>query len=75
MAAHIQIMETQDAMLSRCLGMKIAPGTHMDHLHELLDYATLLDNQCSKSQLQQRNANNVNMSNANGNKGKKWWLQ
>ena len=52
MADHIQTMETQDAMLSRCLGTQFVPFTHKDHLHKLSDYATLLDNQ-SKSQLQQ----------------------
>ena len=50
MAAHIQMMETQDAMLSRQLGTTIAPRTYEDHLHELSDDAALLDNQCSKAQ-------------------------
>ena len=68
MAAHIQMVETQDAMLLRCLGMKIAPCTCKDHLRKLLDYAPLLDNCYSKSQAQQRNANNTNVSNGNGNK-------
>ena len=62
MAAHIQMMETQDAMLSRRLGTTIAPRTYKDHLHELLDYATLLDNRNSKMQSQRRNANNTNVS-------------
>ena len=44
MAAHIQTMGTQDAMLSQWLGTTIAPCTYDDHLHELLDYAMLLDN-------------------------------
>ena len=44
MSSHIQSMETQDAMLSRRLGSKIAPRTYEDHLHELSDYATILDN-------------------------------
>ena len=52
MAAHIQTMETQDAMLLRWLGTTIAPRTYKDHLHELSDYAMLLDNQYSKTQLQ-----------------------
>ena len=66
-AAHIQTMETQDAMLSRHLGTTIAPCTYKDHLHELSDYAMLLDNCYSKVQSQQRNANNTNVSNGNGN--------
>ena len=55
MAAHIQTMETQDAMLLRHLGTAIAPRTHDDHLHKLSDYATLLDNCYSKSQAQRWN--------------------
>ena len=33
MAAHIQTMETQDAMLLQGLGTNIAPRTYEDHLH------------------------------------------
>ena len=65
MAAHIQTMETQDAMLSRRLGTTIAPRTYEDHLHELSDYATLLDNQYSKAQANKRSANSLNVSNSN----------
>ena len=68
MAAHIQTMETQDAMLLKCLGAKIAPCTHEDHLHKLSDCAMLLDNCCSKIQAQQHNTNDTNVSNGNGNK-------
>ena len=50
MTAHIQTMETQDAMPLQHLGTTIAPSTYDDHLHELSDYATLLDNQYTKSQ-------------------------
>ena len=44
MVAHIQTMETQDAMLLRQLGTAITPCTHDGHLHEMLDYAVLSDN-------------------------------
>ena len=65
MAAHIQTMETQDAMLSRRLGITFAPHTYEDHLHELSDYATLLDNRYSKAQANKRSANDSNVSNSN----------
>ena len=65
MVAHIWTMETQDAMLSRRLGTTIAPRTHEDHLRELLDYTTLLDNWHSKAQAQKHSANNSNVSNSN----------
>ena len=67
MAAHIQTMETQDAMLSRRLGTTIAPCTYEDHLHELSDYATLLDNRYSKAQANRRSANSSNVSNNSNN--------
>ena len=69
MATCIQTMETQDAMSSRQLGTTIAPCTYDDLLHELLDYATLVDNQYAKSQSQRQNANNTKVSNGNGNNG------
>ena len=65
MAAHIQTMETQDAMLSRRLGTAIAPRTCEDHLHELSDYATLLDNRYSKAQANRRTANSSNVCSSN----------
>ena len=65
MAAHIQTMEMQDAMLSWRLGTTIAPRTHEDHLHKLSDYATLLDNRYSKAQANRRSANSSNVSSSN----------
>ena len=69
MAAHIQMMETQDAMLSCCLGTCIAPRTNEDHLCELSNYATLLDNRCAKSQANWNTANNANTGNRYANNG------
>ena len=40
--SHIQTIETQDNVLSRCLEMKIAPCACEDHSHTLSDCATLL---------------------------------
>ena len=54
-------------MSSQHLGTVIAPCAYEDHLHELLDYAALLENQYSKTRAQRCNANNTNMSNGNGN--------
>ena len=67
MTAHIQTMETQDAMLSGQLGTTIAPCACKDCLHKVLDYTALLDNQYSKTQSQQHNVNDTNVSNGNGN--------
>ena len=43
----------------------IAPRTYEDHLHELSDYATLLDNRCSKAQANRRSANSSSASTSN----------
>ena len=52
MAAHVQTLETKDAMRLQCLVTTVIPSTHDQHLHELSDCATLLDNRYAKSQAQ-----------------------
>ena len=67
MAAHIQTMETQDAMLLQHFGTTVAPRTYDDHLHKPSNYTTLLDNQYAKSQAQQQNTNSTNVSSRSNN--------
>ena len=43
MSTHIQNLATQESMIQRRMGAHVAPITYEDHLRELTEYATLLD--------------------------------
>jgi hypothetical protein len=65
MQAHIQTLDTQDLMLSRRMVGNLAPRTYDLQLFELIQYATILDDQYAKNQAN-RHANQANQNNGNG---------
>jgi hypothetical protein len=65
MQAHIQTLDTQDLMLSCRMVGNLAPRTYDLQLFELIQYATILDNQYAKNQANRR-ANQANQNNGNG---------
>ena len=69
MAAQIQTLETQDAMLTRRLGTQVQPRTYEAQLFELSEFATVLDNQYKTRQAKKRNVNTTTKNNGgkNGN--------
>jgi hypothetical protein len=54
MSAHIQSLETQDALLTRRMGGKLIPRTYEGQLFELSEYATILDERYAQSQAARR---------------------
>ena len=67
MQRHIQSMETQEAMLTRRMGGALLPHTYESQLHELSEYATVLDDRYAKNP--KRNANKSKSSSDNNGNG------
>ena len=67
MAAHIQTLETQDAMITRRWGTAIEPRTYESQLYEIQEYATLLDDRYKTHQSQKRAANAASQNNTSNN--------
>ncbi len=57
MSSHIATLETQETALLRRLGHAIQPKTYADQLHELSEYAVILDDQYKKRQTNRRATN------------------
>jgi len=66
MSSHLRTLETQEAMLTRRMGATGLPQmTYEQWLFEISEYATTLDDRCSKNQSNRRNADSTNRQNAN----------
>ena len=70
MAEHIQTLKTQDAMLRRRVGTTLKPMEYAGVLHELTEYATVLDDRYKYAQAARRGANVAEQGRGRGQPGR-----